>query len=115
MNEFDVNDGKVNRSTGKTAKIAVKALVVFTLINLIFVFFYPLPALGKISAYNLVFPGRKRLPYGDNPSKSYNLSLFNLDAMFASHKISDSQKPDDEFRVILIGRLGNMGIPAAAG
>lgn len=109
MNESDINEEKVNRSTGKTAKIAVKTLVVFTLINLIFAFFYPLPALGKISAYNLVFPGRKRLPYGDNPSKSYNLSLFNLDAMFASHIISGSQKPDDEFRVILIGDSATWG------
>jgi hypothetical protein len=84
-------------------KVLVKALILFLLINLLFAAVDLKPALGRISAYNLIFPGRLRLPYGDNPDQSYNLSVFNLEAMFASHEIDAAQKPENEFRVILIG------------
>lgn len=53
--------------------------------------------------YNHVFPGRDRLPYGDDPSRAYNLSLYNLEAMFASHRIDGAEKPVDEYRLVLIG------------
>ncbi len=58
---------------------------------------------GKISLYNHLFPGRKRFPFGEDSSQSYNLSLFDLDAMFASHLLSSGSKPADEYRVIVIG------------
>jgi hypothetical protein len=61
-----------------------------------------LPAAGVPSAYNHIFPGRQRLPFGENPSLAYNLSLYNLDAMFASHEIA-VPKADDEYRIIVIG------------
>ena len=63
----------------------------------------PLPNLGGLSAYNRLFPGRPRLPFGETPAEAYNFSLFNLDAMFASHEIADETKPADEFRVLVIG------------
>lgn len=53
--------------------------------------------------YNHIFPGRERLPYGDDPSRAYNLSLYNLEAMFASHQIDGVDKPADEYRLVLIG------------
>lgn len=53
--------------------------------------------------YNHLFPGRERLPYGDDPSRAYNLSLYNLEAMFASHQIDGAEKPADEYRLVLIG------------
>ena len=62
-----------------------------------------MPALGRLSAYNVLFPGRVRLPYGERPDLAYNLSLYNLDAMFASHEIAGGSKPADEYRVVLIG------------
>jgi hypothetical protein len=65
--------------------------------------------LGKISLYNHLFAGRSRLPFGEDSAQSYNLSLFNLDAMFASHLISGGQKPPDEFRVIVIGDSSTWG------
>lgn len=89
--------------------VALKAGLLFVLANLVFAFFYPLAALGRISAYNFLFPGRARLPYGDNPSKAYNLSLFNLEAMFASHELAGAAKTTDEFRVILIGDSSTWG------
>ncbi len=84
-------------------RVIIKGLLLFLIIDLLFSALMPLSALGKISAYNVIFPGRLRLPYGEKPDQAYNFSLFNLDAMFASHELAAPDKPDDEFRVFLIG------------
>lgn len=89
--------------------VSIKALVLLILLNLIFVLARPVPTLGRFSLYNSLFPGRQRLPYGDNPERAYNLSLYNLEAMFASHELADGVKPPDEFRVILIGDSSTWG------
>lgn len=89
--------------------VIIKALVLFILINLIFTMIRPIPALGQISLYNSIYPGRHRLPYGDNPGRAYNISLFNLDAMFASHEVTDSYKSPDEYRIFLIGDSSTWG------
>jgi len=65
-------------------------------------------ALGHTSLYNWFLRGRERLPYGENPAESYNLSTFNIPAMFASHTLQQP-KSDDEFRVLLIGDSGTWG------
>ena len=85
-----------------------KAAVLFFLCNAIFALSNPLDALGTLSLYNWLLPGRERLPYGENPDESYNLSLNNLPAMMASHVIS-KQKPADEFSVVIIGDSGAWG------
>ena len=90
-------------------RVAVKALLLFLAFDLAFAVSDPLPALGRISAYNRPLPGRERLPYGDNPSKAYNLSLFNLEAMFASQEVSAGLKLPDEYRVLLIGDSSTWG------
>lgn len=95
--------------TSFARNVLFKALILFILANLIFALWYPLPVLGRISAYNHLFPGRLRLPYGENPEKAYSLNLFNLEAMFASHELSASAKPADEYRVILIGDSSTWG------
>ena len=82
--------------------VLVKALVLFLALNGLFAAVDLLPALGRISIYNRLVPGRVRLPYGEDPASDYNLSLFNLEAMFAAHEISAPRKPD-AFRVVLIG------------
>jgi hypothetical protein len=43
------------------------------------------------------------LPFGENPKKSYNLSLYNLDAMFASHEINKKQADVEDINVVLVG------------
>jgi hypothetical protein len=82
--------------------LLVKALILFIIFNLLAVAFFP-PALGKVSAYNLLFPGRERFPFGENPQQAYNLSLFNVDAMFKSLVLDGTPKSDAEFRVFVIG------------
>ena len=83
--------------------VLLKGLLLLTLISTISAFINPLPALGRISIYNLLLPGRVRLPYGENPPQSYNLSLNSIDAMLASHRLSAGHKPSNEYRVLLIG------------
>lgn len=89
-------------------RIVVKAAALFAALNLLFALLNPLEALGRLSLYNAVLPGRLRLPYGENSAESYNLSLSNIPAMFASHVVAQP-KPDDEYRLLLIGDSGTWG------
>ncbi len=82
--------------------VALKALALFVVFNLIFAVGSP-SGLGNFSLYNRLFTGRQRFPFGEDSARSYNLSLFDLDAMFASHIIAAAPKPADEYRVILVG------------
>lgn len=83
--------------------VIIKATLLFLLANLLFTFGNPMPLLGRLSAYNHLFPGRVRLPYGEKPAEAYNLSLFNLEAMFAAHELTADPKPFDEYRVLIVG------------
>lgn len=90
---------------GLLTRVLLKGLLLFAAANLVWAALVPLgaqSALGRISLYNRLFPGRQRFPFGENSEASYNLSLYNLDAMFASHEIS-APKPADELRVVFIG------------
>src|ERR1044071_1092151 len=82
-------------------KVLLKAALLFVLFNFAFIFFKQVPV-GKLSLYNIVFPGRERFPFGET-KESYNLSLFDLDAMFASHILNGTPKSSSEYRVLLIG------------
>ncbi len=90
-----------NRPPINLFRVLLKAGFLFALFNFAFVF-VDVELLGKLSLYNNVFPGRERLPFGETRA-SYNLSLYNLDAMFASHILAGTEKTAEEYRVILIG------------
>lgn len=92
----------------KLGRIGIKTAVFILLLNLIFALLTPMETLGRLSLYNRILTGRERLPYGEVPAESYNLSLYNIPAMFASHTLSQP-KADDEFRVIIIGDSGTWG------
>ena len=82
----------------KTWRIILKSALLFAALNLLFATF------GNgfsPSIYNTLVPGRERLPFGEN-SAAYNLSLFDLDAMFAAHEIA-APKAAEEFRVVVVG------------
>lgn len=83
-------------------RLLIKAIILFVIFDLGFGLVGPV-GIGRISAYNHLFPGRERLPFGENPSESYDLSLYDLDAMFASHVIAAGPKPPGQFRVLLLG------------
>jgi hypothetical protein len=71
----------------KLWRVVLKALLLFAVFNLAFAGFAT-EQLGRLSAYNVLLPGRERFPFGEEPDRAYNLSLYNLDAMFASHVVS---------------------------
>ncbi|MBC7871581.1 MAG: hypothetical protein H7Y09_12135 [Chitinophagaceae bacterium] len=89
-------------------RVLIKAALLFILLDLAFALLKPLPVLGSLSLYNVILPGRDRLPYGESPAQDYSLSLNNLPAMFASHEIN-RPKAEDEFRVILLGDSSTWG------
>lgn len=90
-------------SGGFLGGVLVKAALLFAALNLLFGLINPMGALGRISFYNILFPGRERLPFGENQAVAYNLSLYNLDAMFASLRLNGAPKAADEYRVLVIG------------
>ncbi|MEJ2447664.1 MAG: hypothetical protein P8Y37_06960 [Anaerolineales bacterium] len=91
-------------------RLTVKTAIIIALISLAVI-----PAvgnsIGKLSVYNSIIPGRARFPYSDVPQKAYNVSVYNLDANFASHRVSAGKKadPDQEVRVFLLGDSATWG------
>lgn len=83
--------------------VLFRALVIFIVLNLGYALLNPLAFLGRISLYNLLYPGRSRLPYGSDPKRSYNLTITQLEAMLASHEIHRASKMSDEYRVLILG------------
>lgn len=81
--------------------VLFKAILLIALFNFAFIYLNDIP-FGNFSLYNRIFPGRERLPFGDHP-QAYNLNLFDLAAMFASHILTGTPKTPDEYRVLLIG------------
>jgi hypothetical protein len=88
-------------------RVAFKGFTLFVIANLVFPFSNI--DYGKFSLYNLIFMGRLRLPYSEQPSESYNVTITNLDAMFASHILSGKPKFSTEYRVLLIGDSATWG------
>ncbi len=89
-------------------RVALKALLLFVALNALFAAVRPLDALGRLSLYNGLFPGRPRLPYGEVPAEDHNLTVNNLPAMFAAHALA-RPKAADEYRVLLLGDSGTWG------
>jgi hypothetical protein len=88
--------------------VVLKSLVLFLLLDLALAAVSP-SGLGRISLYNQLLAGRLRFPFGENPAQAYNLSIYNLDAMFASHVLAAGPKLADEYRVIVIGDSSTWG------
>jgi len=79
--------------------VIVKAFSLFLLINLLYALIKP--PVADISVYNTLVPGLERMPFG-NSHDPYTVTMDNVDAMFAAHKIS-AKKASNEIRVALIG------------
>jgi len=83
-------------------RVIIKTFLILLIFNFGWIFLSRLP-ISKLSLYNFILEGRSRLPFGESPKQSNNLSLYNLDAMFASHEINRKQIAAEDFHVILIG------------
>lgn len=85
-------------------RLLVKAFILFLAANFFFAAFDP--PVGRLSIFNRLIPGRVRFNAernSDDPSSSGVLVFDDLDAMFASHVISNGTKPANEYRIILLG------------
>ncbi len=91
-------------------RVAVKAIALFALANLVFA--WSNPAFGRWSVYNVLFPGRQRFPFEPRSgfsNLSHSVTVEDLDAMFSAHLLSGQAKSSDEFRVLLLGDSGTWG------
>lgn len=86
-----------------TLRLALKTVLLAVLLNAASIPAGDLSPLGRVSLYNSLFPGRLRLPYGDDPARSYNVSATQLDALFGSHVLSGADRGRDELRVVVLG------------
>lgn len=80
-------------------RVLIKALCFFVVINVLYALIDPQGA--QVSGYNVIFPGRTRLPFGVG-GDSYSAAIENVDRSFASHMISAPKEPY-EFRVVMLG------------
>jgi hypothetical protein len=96
-------DGYLIRSSVKSNvqpfRVLVKALCLFVVINILYAIIDPQGA--RVSGYNLIFPGRTRLPFGVG-GDPYSVAIEEVDFTFPSHRIS-VPKASNEYRVVLIG------------
>ena len=59
-------------------RVIVKALLLFAIINLLMALISPLPALGRISAYNSLFPGRGAISIWRRSCGGHTISAFTV-------------------------------------
>ncbi|NMC45463.1 MAG: hypothetical protein GYA52_01390 [Chloroflexi bacterium] len=85
----------------RLVRIILKTLLVLLVFNFAFPLLEAVP-LQRLSVYNVIFPGRLRLPFGETPELAYNLTLNDVDAMLASHVVSGG-KSDQDVSVFLLG------------
>ncbi len=83
--------------------VVIKALALLLILNLILIALPPSAPAEQISLYNKVLPGRERFPFGENPQQAYNFSLYDVDAMFASHQVSGISRQTDVANVFVYG------------
>ncbi len=92
----------------RPGRILLKALALFVVFNALYYVLQPMTFLNRVTVYNSLVPGRLRLPFGEYPADSYNISVLSLDQMIASHVIARPKAPD-EFRVVMLGDSGVWG------
>lgn len=87
-------------------RVLLKTAILFVALNVVYVLLDPLPWLGRRTLYNALVPGRARLPFAENPSDAYSVSIAPLGGMLAAHEYAaapNDPASGDEFRVLLLG------------
>ncbi len=100
---MNVMNGKFIRN------VLLKALVLFLVFNIVLNTIGTFSGWEKLSLYNWLVPGRERFPFGENPQKAYNLTIYDIETMFSTH-IVERAKAEDEYRVFILGDSSIWGI-----
>lgn len=82
--------------------VVLKVFLLFLIFNLILVLIPPSYGQEQFSLYNGLVPGRERFPFGETPREAYNFSLYDVDAMLASHTAS-AETSDEVIDVFVMG------------
>ena len=81
-------------------RVLIKGFILFLAAE--FIFYATPPDLSRLNVYNSPALTRQRFPTSTHPPEDAALDVENLDAMFASHIISEP-KMQNEFRVLVLG------------
>ncbi len=82
--------------------VVIKTLILLLIFNAILMALPAHSSAKQLSLYNSLLAGRARFPFGENPQEAYNFSLYDLDAMFASHQVS-ADPHGNAMRIFVIG------------
>jgi hypothetical protein len=93
-------------------RILAKGVSVFLIFE--FVFYELHPDLQRLNVYSTSALKRQRFPFSTTAPEDAALDVENLDAMFASHIVSEPRAPN-EFRVVILGDSAVWGIGLTPG
>lgn len=88
-------------------RVAAKVAVLLLAFNLLFALLLA-DGVAGLSLYNWLVPGRPRFPANMAAAEAYTVNTNSLPAAFAAHELREF-KPEDEFRVLLLGDSGIWG------
>ncbi len=88
-------------------RVLVKGIIVFLIFQ--FAFYEIHPNLQRLNVYGTTALKRQRFPFSTVAPEDAALDVENLDAMFASHIVSNPKAPN-EFRVLVLGDSAVWGI-----
>lgn len=92
-------------------RVVIKGVLLFVIANLAFAYFNP--SVGKLTIYNWLIPGRLRFPFilPQFNSDMFSIDLYNdFDSIFASDAIGNGPKPQNEYRVVILGDSSVWGV-----
>jgi hypothetical protein len=98
-----IQDHRINGERIRLGRVLLKTALLFILFNFIFAALDPIAQIGRLTLYNRLYPGRPRLPYGEDPDRSHNLNVTQLEAAVYSHELWGQPGDEEEFRVLLLG------------
>ncbi|MFC1959355.1 hypothetical protein ACFLYO_01465 [Chloroflexota bacterium] len=101
------NASGVRQEARFVLRVAAKTLALLVVFNLLFALLFTDDMAG-LSLYNWLVPGRPRFPTNMAEAEAYTVNTNSLPAFFAAHELRQS-KPEDEFRVLLLGDSGIWG------
>ena len=88
-------------------RVFLKGIILFLAAE--FIFYAIPPDLSRLTVYRFPALTRQRFPISTQPSEDAALDMDNLDAMFASHIVSEPKAPN-EYRVLVLGDSAVWGI-----